>query len=58
MGKVRLADRENETEKRAQEGGALKDFSARNSEGSCGARLRRRAGSPAALVGVGRWQVP
>ena len=32
--------------------------SARNSRGSCGARLRRRAGSPAALAVVGWWQAP
>ena len=31
---------------------------ARNSRGSCGARLRRRAGSPAALAVVGWWQAP
>ena len=58
MGKPRSPACENETEKRAQEGGALKDFNARNSKGSCGARLRRRAGSPAALAVVGWWQAP
>ena len=57
MGKLRSADRENTTrnEPKRRE---LSRVLARNSRGSCGARLRRRAGSPVALAVVGWWQAP